>query len=83
MRNLSLPKRSSVACYRNQSLKDPGWPARFANHYTERLRTVIDGRIISCFATTWDYDGIALARNTTGGHRVTGPGSGCATKGDA
>ena len=49
-----------VACYRYQSCEDPGWPTTFAYHYTERLRTELDRRIISCFATTWDYDGATL-----------------------
>ena len=52
-----------IACYRYQSCEDPRWPNTFAYHYTERLRTELDSRIVSCFATTWDYDGVPLARS--------------------
>ena len=64
MRNLAELAQAAqwVRCYRYQSCEDPGWTATFAFHYTERLRTEIETRIISCFATTWDYDGAPLVR---------------------
>ena len=64
MRNLAELAQALqwVACYRYQSCEDPRWPSTFAYHYTERLRTELDRRIISCFATSWDYDGSALTQ---------------------
>lgn len=53
-----------VFCYRYQSCEDPGWPATFACHYTDRLRVDLESRIIGCFTTTWDYDGAGLVINT-------------------
>ena len=49
-----------VRCYQYQSCEDPPWTSTFAYHYTERLRHELDTLIISCFATSWDYDGIGL-----------------------
>ena len=53
-----------VRCYQYQSCEDPAWNSTFAYHFTERLRHEIDCRIVSCFATSWDYDGEALVDDT-------------------
>lgn len=49
-----------VRCYQYQSCEGRSWSSTFAYYYTERLRHEIDSKIISCFSTAWDYDGIAL-----------------------
>lgn len=49
-----------VRCYRYQSCEDPGWPATFAFHYTERLRCELEAKMIASFTTTWDYNGPEL-----------------------
>jgi hypothetical protein len=62
MRNLAELAQALewVRCYQYQSCEDPGWRTTFAYHYTERLRTGLETRIIACFATTWNYDGAPL-----------------------
>lgn len=49
-----------INCYCYQSCEDPGWSTTFACHYTERLRSELEGKIIAAFATSWDYDGPRL-----------------------
>ena len=47
-------------------------PATFACHYIERLRTELDSRVIARFATTWGYDGAALAKHRADPERTEG-----------
>ena len=49
-----------VRCYQYQSCEDPNWTTTFAYHYTQRLLTELQSKIIECFATSWVYDGPAL-----------------------
>ncbi len=49
-----------VRCYQYQSCEDPNWNTTFAYHYTQRLITELQSKIIDCFATSWVYDGPAL-----------------------
>jgi hypothetical protein len=49
-----------VRCYQYQSCDDPNWTTTFAYHYTQRLITELQSKIIACFATSWVYDGPAL-----------------------
>ena len=49
-----------VRCYQYQSCDDPNWTTTFAYHYTERLRSELEAKVIECFATSWVYDGPAL-----------------------
>ena len=49
-----------VRCYQYQSCDDPNWETTFAYHYTQRLITELQSKIIAGFATNWTYDGPAL-----------------------
>ena len=49
-----------LRCYQYQSCDDPNWKTTFAYHYTERLRSELESKVIECFATSWVYDGPAL-----------------------
>ncbi len=49
-----------VRCYQYQSCEGFGWKTTFAYQYTERVRMELETKIISCFATSWVYNGMAL-----------------------
>ena len=37
----------------------PNWTTTFAYHYTQGLRTELETKIISCYATSWIDNGLA------------------------